>query len=89
MTVAEMTRRLLSLLGDGDTGSPLSRFRARDTALTGICGGLREKMDESGEDEGCIWFRCGNGLGERLRVRGCTREIALPEGSECVSSATE
>ena len=51
MAVEGITRRLLSLLGDGDTGSPLSRLRARDTALAGICGGLREKTDEDGEDE--------------------------------------
>ena len=45
MAVVKLTRRLLSLLGDGDTGSPLSRLRARDTAQAGICGGLREKTD--------------------------------------------
>jgi hypothetical protein len=52
MAVGGITRRLLSLLGDGDTGSPLSRLRARDTALADICGVLREKTDEDEEDEG-------------------------------------
>lgn len=52
MAVVGITRRLLSLLGDGDTGSPLSRLRARDTAPAGICSGLREKTGEEGEEEG-------------------------------------
>lgn len=52
MAVGGITRRLLSLLGDGDTGSPLSRLRARDTAVTGICGTLREKTDEEEENGG-------------------------------------
>jgi hypothetical protein len=52
MAVVGLTRRLLSLLGDGDTGSPLSRLRARDTAQAGICGGLREKTDKEREEEG-------------------------------------
>lgn len=52
MAVVGITRRLLSLLGDGDTGSPLSRLRARETAPAGICSGLREKTDEEGEEKG-------------------------------------
>jgi len=38
MVVWEVIRLFLSLMGDGDTGSPLSRFRARDIALVGTCG---------------------------------------------------
>ena len=85
MAVGGITRRLLSLLGDGDTGSPLSRLRARDTALAGMYGGLREKTDEDGEQEGSIWFTGGNGIGERLGV--CSRELALLKGLKWVSSA--
>lgn len=36
--VCEDMRRLFSLLGEGDTGSPRSRFRARDTAFIGDAG---------------------------------------------------
>lgn len=38
MVVWEVIRLRLSLMGDGDTGSPLSRLRARDTALVGTSG---------------------------------------------------
>ena len=66
MVVWDVIRLFLSLTGEGDTGSPRSRLRARDTALVGTGGKLREKVDEEADEEGCVSCIGGKGSGERL-----------------------
>lgn len=82
MVVWEVIRLRLSLMGDGDTGSPLSRLRARDTALVGTSGKLRAKGGVEADEEGCVSCIGGKGSGERVclstRLDGCD----LPKGLE-------
>ena len=63
-----MTRCRFGFTGDGETGSPRRRFRARDTADVG-CGG-RETCDEDATG----WMR-GNGSGDGSFDLGSLRGV--------------
>ena len=63
-----MTRGRFGFTGDGETGSPRSRFRARDTAEVG-CGG-RVTCDEDATG----WMR-GNGSGDNSLLLASLRGV--------------
>ncbi len=67
--VCEDTRRIFSLLGDGDTGSPRSRFRALETAFTGDEGRGRAYFRAVAEDVLSDCCLGGERSGEGLRPR--------------------
>lgn len=65
---AGMTRGRFGLTGDGDTGSPRRRFRARDTAEAGC-----EEMVTCDEDA-TGWMR-GNGSGDNSLLSASFRGV--------------
>jgi hypothetical protein len=69
--VWEITRRRFSLLGDGETGSPRRRFRARDIAAEGYGGDMEGKVDE---EVGSGAKRRGNSSRDGLEL-SCERDL--------------
>lgn len=59
-------RRRFSLLGEGETGSPRSRLRARDTAVFGVGANGSLVMAEGKVDD----LRAGSGEGLRVARKG-------------------
>jgi hypothetical protein len=86
--VCEPVRRRFSLLGDGDTGSPLSLFRARDIAEDGAGGdagladGTVPKPGDSKPSEDCGFGRdlvgLANGLKSGCGIRGSGLSGSFP-----------
>ena len=64
--VWEIMRRRFSLLGDGETGSPRRRFRARDIAVEGYGGDMEEVGSEA--------KRRGNSSRDGLEL-SCKRDL--------------
>lgn len=72
------TRRRLSLLGEGETGSPRRRLRARDTAVVGAGGSFwannAGKGSGEGERVGLDFLGVAKGFGLFLGEKGLTEE---------------
>ena len=65
-----MTRGRFGFTGDGETGSPRRRFRARDMAEVGCCCGGRATCDEDATG----WMR-GNGSGDSSLLLAALRGV--------------
>jgi hypothetical protein len=69
---SEPTRRRFSLFGEGETGSPRRRLRAREMALVGAGGECEGEVEDS---DGCRSWMIGKGSGDG--ARGCAEALGF------------